>query len=132
MNKKAIVFFKAVFILSFVSFMTFYISLQSGYYEYNNRRKMTFTKEQIEQFESDVQSGRSVDVTEYLKNTDKDYQNKISRATLNISEVISKYTKKGVNIIFTKIGNAIEESWFYVKTLDLELNLYYTYIDIIC
>ena len=71
---------------------------------------MTFTKEQIEQFENDVQSGKNIDIKEYLKNTDKDYQNKISKVTLSISENISKYTKKGVNIIFTKIGNAIEET----------------------
>lgn len=110
MNKKAKIFFKTVFIFSFVSFMTFYISLQSGYYEYNNRRKMSFTSEQIRQFEDDVKNGKSVDIDEYLKNTDNDYQNKISKMTLDISLGISKYTKKGVDIIFTKIGNVIEDS----------------------
>lgn len=109
MNKKAAVFFKVVFFLCFVSFMTFYISLHSGYYEYNNRRKMNFTQEQIEQFEADVSNGVDVDINKYLGNTDKDYQNKISKATLNISEVISKYTRKGVDIIFTKISDMIEE-----------------------
>ena len=108
MNKKINLFFKFFFILCFVSFMTFYVSLKSGYYEYNNNRKMTFTKDQIEQFEDDVANGKNVDINEYLKNTDKNYQNKISRVTLNISELISKYTRRGVDIIFTKIGNAIE------------------------
>lgn len=110
MNKKVIVFFKGLFILSFVSFMTFYISMQTGYYEYNNKRKMSFTKDQIEQFEKDVASGKNIDVNEYLSNTDKNYQNKISKVTLEVSEVISKYTRKGVDIIFTKIGNAIDAS----------------------
>lgn len=110
MSKRAGVFFKFVFLFSFVSFMTFYISLKSGYYEYNSRRKMTFTKEQIERFESDVSSGKNIDIKEYLTNTDKDYQNKISRATLSISENISKYVREGVNIIFTRIGSVIEES----------------------
>ncbi len=74
--KKTKIFFKVFFVVCFVSFLTFYVSLQSGYYEYNSRRKMTFTKEQIERFESDVKNGNSVDINEYLANTDKDYQNK--------------------------------------------------------
>lgn len=108
--KKTKIFFKVFFIVCFVSFLTFYISLKSGYYEYNSRRKMTFTKEQIERFESDVKSGNNIDINEYMVNTDKDYQNKISRFTLGISNTISKYTRRSVDIIFNKIGNAIEES----------------------
>lgn len=108
--KKANIFFKVFFVICFVSFLTFYISLQSGYYEYNSRRKMTFTKEQIERFETDVKNGNNIDINEYLVNTDKDYQNKISRFTLGISNNISKYMKRGINTIFGKIGNAIENS----------------------
>lgn len=110
MNKKAKIFFKTFFIICFVSFLTFYISLQSGYYEYNSRRKMTFTKEQIEKFETDVKNGNNIDINEYLVNTDKDYQNKISRFTLGISNNISKYMRKGINVVFSKIGSAIENS----------------------
>ncbi len=108
--KKTKIFFKIFFIICFVSFLTFYISLQSGYYEYNSRRKMTFTKEQIERFEDDVKRGNDIDINEYLVNTDKDYQNKISRFTLGISNNISKYMRKGINTIFSKIGNVIENS----------------------
>ena len=108
--KKTKIFFKVFFVVCFVSFLTFYVSLQSGYYEYNSRRKMTFTKEQIERFESDVKNGNSVDINEYLVNTDKDYQNKISRFTLGISNNISKYMRHGINLVFNKIGNVIESS----------------------
>ncbi len=107
--KKKNKIFKMIFILCFISYLTFYIAGQTGYYEYNARKKMTFTKEQIEKFETDVREGKNIDIKEYLKNTDKDYQNKISRTTLSISENISKITKKGVSIIFTKLGNAIEQ-----------------------
>lgn len=102
--------FKIIFFLCFISYLTFYIAGRSGYYEYTERKKMSFTKEQIEQFENDIKNGNDVDVKQYLKNTNKNYQNKISKTTLSISENISKYTKKGVNIIFTKIGNAIEDN----------------------
>ena len=108
--KKTKIFFKIFFIICFVSFLTFYISLKSGYYEYNSRRKMTFTKEQIERFEDDVKSGNDIDINEYLVNTDKDYQNRISRFTLGISNTISKYIRGGINTVFNKIGNAIENS----------------------
>ena len=108
-TKKTNKIFKTIFILCFISYLTFYIAGQTGYYEYNARKKMTFTKEQIEKFERDVHEGKNIDIEEYLKNTDKNYQNKISKATLSISEGISKITKKGVNTIFTKIGNAIED-----------------------
>lgn len=107
--KKKNKIFKMIFLLCFISYLTFYIAGQTGYYEYNARKKMTFTKEQIEKFEADVKEGKNIDMQEYLKNTDKNYQNKISKATLSLSENISKITRKGINTIFTKIGNAIEE-----------------------
>ena len=107
--KKKRKIYKMIFLLCFISYLTFYIAGQTGYYEYNARKKMTFTKEQIEQFEKDVKEGKNIDMQEYLKNTDKNYQNKISKATLSLSENISKITRKGINTIFTKIGSAIEE-----------------------
>ena len=106
--KKKTKIFKFIFVMCFVSYLTFYIAGQTGYYEYNARKKMTFTKEQIEKFEQDVKEGKNIDMEEYLKNTDKNYQNKISKATLSLSENISKITRKGINVIFSKIGNAIE------------------------
>ena len=106
MKKNKII--KILFFLCFISYLTFYIAGKAGYYEYSSRKKMTLTKEQIEQFEQDVKTGKNIDIKTYIENTNKNYQNKISKTTLNISETISKYTKKGVNIIFTKIGNAIE------------------------
>lgn len=109
MNKKNKIL-KTIIFLCFISYLTFYTAGKAGYFEYNERRKMTFTKEQIEQFEEDVKSGKNIDIKEYIKNTDKDYQNRLSKTTLKVSEIIEKYTKKGVNIIFTKLGNAIENT----------------------
>lgn len=99
---------KLLFFTIFIGFLIFYVMERKGYYEYAERKKMTFTKEQIEQFERDVKDGKNIDINEYVKNTNKNYQNKISKLTLNISENISKYTKKGVDVIFRKIQEAIE------------------------
>jgi len=109
-NNKVNTICKILFFVCFTTFLTFYIAQQSGYYEYSERKKMSFTKEQIKQFEEDVKNGKEIDINDYMQNTDKNYQNKISKLTLGVSENISKYTKKGVDIIFTRIGNAIEES----------------------
>lgn len=108
-NKKSTKICKVLFFICFITFLTFYVAQKSGYYEYTERRKMTFTKEQIEQFEQDVKNGIQIDVNKYIENTNKNYQNKISKITLNLSENISKYMKKGVDIIFTRIGQIVEE-----------------------
>ena len=61
-RKKQSKVFRVVFYTCFLSFLTFYVAGESGYYEYNERKKMVFTKEQIERFESDVASGKNVDI----------------------------------------------------------------------
>lgn len=108
-NKKINKIFKFIFYTCFLAFLTFYVAGESGYYEYNERRKMSLTKQQIEEFEKDIKNGINVDVTKYLNNN-KSYQNRISKTTLKISENISKYTKECVELIFNKLGNMIEET----------------------
>ena len=93
----------------FIAFVTLYFSQATGYYEYEQSRKTAFTEEQIKQFEQDVKDGKEIDINNYLENTNKDYQNNISQATLNISETISKYMKLGIEKIFEGIVKIVEE-----------------------
>lgn len=102
-------FFKWTLFLLFLSFVILYLSQATGYYEYEQSRKTAFTEEQIKQFEQDVKDGKEIDINTYLENTNKDYQNNISRVTLNISEAISKYMKLGIEKMFEGIAKAIEE-----------------------
>ena len=108
-TKKRNKFFKWTLFIFFTAFLTLYLSQATGYYEYEQSRKTAFTEEQIKQFEQDVKDGKEIDVTQYLENTTKNYQNNISKVTLNISEAISKYTKLGIEKIFEGIAKAIEE-----------------------
>lgn len=101
------IFSKILFIL-FLAFLTLYVSQAAGYYEYQNSKKTSFTQEQIEKFEQDVKDGKEIDVEDYLVNTNKDYQNKLSNSALTISETISKYTKSGIEKIFSALGSAME------------------------
>lgn len=96
-----------LFIL-FITFVTLYISQATGYYEFEQARKTAFTKEQIERFEQDVKDGKEIDINDYLENTNKNYQNNISRFSLNISEGIGKYAKMGIEKIFSGIAKVIE------------------------
>ena len=101
------IFGKVLFIL-FLAFLTLYVSQAAGYYEYQNSKKTSFTQEQIDKFEQDVKDGKEIDITDYITNTNKDYQNKLSASALSISEIISKYTKGGIEKIFTALGSAME------------------------
>lgn len=101
--------FKWTLFLLFLSFVILYLSQATGYYEYEQSRKTAFTEEQIKQFEQDVKDGKEIDINAYLENTNKDYQNNISRVTLNISEAISKYMKLGIEKMFEGIAKAIED-----------------------
>lgn len=107
-NKKIYKIFKIIFYTCFLCFLTFYIAGKSGYYEYNERKKMTLTKEQIKQFEEDIKEGKNVNINEYLEKT-SNKQNKLSKTTLKISENISKYTKEGLTFLFNKVGKMMEE-----------------------
>lgn len=102
------VFISFLFIM-FITFVTLYISQATGYYEFEQSRKAVFTAEQIQKFEQDVKEGKEIDINNYLDNTNKNYQNSISRVSLNISESISKYTKMGVEKVFGSIAKMIEE-----------------------
>ncbi len=97
-----------VMFILFITFVTLYISQATGYYEYEQARKTAFTKEQIEQFEKDVKDGKEIDVNKYLENTDKNYQNSLSKFTLNVSEGISKYTKLGIEKVLGQISKWVE------------------------
>lgn len=100
--------FKRFWFTMFLIFLTLYVSQATGYYEYEQARKSNFTKEQIEKFEQDIKDGKEIDIQEYMTNTNKNYQNKLSSSALSISEFISKYTKLGIEKIFTVIGSAVE------------------------
>lgn len=108
-NKKRNKVFKRIMFFLFITFLTLYLSQATGYYEYEQSRKTAFTEEQIKQFEQDVKDGKEIDINKYLENTNKNYQNNISKTTLNISEAISKYTKLGIEKLFEGIAKAIEE-----------------------
>lgn len=100
--------FKRFWFTMFLIFLTLYVSQATGYYEYELSKKVSFTEEQIQKFEQDIKDGKEIDVEEYITNTNKDYQNKLSSSALSVSETITKYMKLGIEKVFSAIGKAVE------------------------
>ena len=101
--------FKFCFWCFFITFLTLYLSQATGYYEYQQHKKVTFTNEQIEKFEKDVIAGKNVDIESYLEDTTKSYNNKTSKLGYTISNTIGKYVKDGLDNAFEMINKAMQE-----------------------
>lgn len=101
--------FKFCFWACFVIFLTLYLSQATGYYEYEQHKKVSFTSEQIKKFESDVAAGKNVDLDSYLEDKEKDYSNKTSKLGYNISKAIGQYVKDGLDATFKVLNKAMEE-----------------------
>ena len=106
-QKIANVIFKYLFLMSFIIFLTIYFSQATGYYEYEQYKKKELTEEQIRKFEKDISEGKEIDIDSYLEPT-KNFENKISNATLTVSDTIQNYMVKGIEFVFSGIGKLIE------------------------
>ncbi|MEG1351174.1 MAG: hypothetical protein RSC85_01670 [Bacilli bacterium] len=101
--------FKGIlFILVFV-FLGLYFTGVSGYYEYEERKKVNLTNDQIEKFEKDINDGNYIDLERYLKKNKKDYSTKISNISLNTSKNIEKVFNKTMQYIFKSLDRMILE-----------------------
>lgn len=100
--------FKFVFMVFFLSFLVIYFSELTGYYEYQNHKKATLTEEQIRKFESDVASGKEVDINEYLVVNNTTYNNNLSKLTSKLSDSISNIVESGVESTFKFLSKLVE------------------------
>jgi len=101
--------FRITMLILFAIFMTIFISNKNGYYEYQKHEQVTLTEEQIKKFEEDVKNGINIDLENYLKDTTKDYQTKLSQVGLNVSNTLANTVKKGFDNFFKYIGKLVTE-----------------------
>lgn len=99
--------FRLTFIILFAIFLTMFISNKYGYYEYKKREQVSLTADQIRQFEEDVKNGVNIDLENYLENTNKNYQTKLSQIGLNVSNSIADTVKTSVDSIFNYLNKFI-------------------------
>ena len=97
-----------IFLICF-SFVVTYIIYQTGYYEYKLQNRTVLTKEQMEQFEKDVQEGKDVTLKDYLVETEVDYTNKLTDTTVKISNTVNLYFKKGIELVFRQVNKMVQE-----------------------
>jgi len=101
--------FRITMLILFAILMTIFISNKNGYYEYQKHEQVTLTEEQIKKFEEDVKNGINIDLENYLKDTTKDYQTKLSQVGLNVSNTLANTVKKGFDNFFKYIGKLVTE-----------------------
>ena len=107
-NKKNKIY-RFIFMVFFMSFLVIYFSEITGYYEYQNHKKATLTEEQIKKFESDLASGKEVDINQYLVVDNKTYNNKLSKLTSKLSDSISNVVQSGVESTFKFLSRLVTE-----------------------
>lgn len=107
MNYKRIV--QIIMSILVILFLGLYVSQMTGYYQYNESRKTTLTKDAIERFEQDVKEGRKISAGNYLQE-DTEYGNKLSNLGMRLSSLIEKGFNKAMNGLFREISNAISNS----------------------
>lgn len=102
-------FWKYVFMMFFISFLVIYFSELTGYYQYQNYKKTALTEEQIKKFESDVASGKELDLNKYLIVDNRNYNNKLSKLTSKLSDGISYVVQSSVENAFKFLSKLVEE-----------------------
>ena len=106
MNSKKIL--KLSCLILILTFFCSYIIEMSGYYEYNLQSNKKLTEEQIKIFENDIKSGKEIDLNTYLKNTNIDYSNKLTRTTTEASIKINDYLKIFLNNSLNLISELVK------------------------
>ena len=81
----------------FVLYISLTIAIQAGYYEAKLGEKTTITEEAIKQFEEDVQSGKDVDINDYITNVQMDYSNQTTKAGVLFSKAVEAVMSKGID-----------------------------------
>jgi hypothetical protein len=92
--------FRFIMISLFIIFATIYLSQATGYYDYQQHKRVELTAEKIKEFEEDIKQGKPIDIKDYLETEERQYNNGISQAGLKLSKTVEDYVKKGVNGTF--------------------------------
>ena len=98
-----------IFLVCFI-FLVSYIIYETGYYEYKLQNKMVLTKEQMEQFEADVNEGKDVTLNDYLIDNHVDYSNKLTNITVKVNNRVNKYIKKSIEGVFKLLNKFVQDN----------------------
>lgn len=97
-----------IFLILFIAFLALYLSEKTGYYEYEQHKQVTLTKEKIKQFEQDVADGKNIDIKDYTTEETVNYETKISKAGLHISKSVGNVVQTGLEGTFNFLNDLME------------------------
>lgn len=109
MKKKKYNFFKIAFYSLIIIYLAIYFTASNGYYEYNNHKKTSLTKEQIIKFENDIKAGKAVDINDYIIKDNYSYKTNLSTFFMHVSDGISGIVTSGVKYTFKWLSHFIDE-----------------------
>lgn len=107
MKKESI--FKFILLCFIICFLVILFAGKTGYYEKKLRDNSILTEEQIKKFEEDIKNGKSVDISNYVINENKDYTTKLTSDVYSVSLKLEKTIDKIVKFIFNEIGKNIND-----------------------
>ncbi len=93
----------------FLIFLALYYAANVGIIDYQARNKTRLTEEQIQLFEEDVKNNVEIDLKKYLNDKEQQYENKISKSTLNLSNSIGKTVQSILDFFYEKMEDAMKE-----------------------
>lgn len=100
--------FSKIFLALFFTFLTLYIAGLSGYYEYELHKKVVLTEDKIAAFESDVNTGKEIDLKDYLSEEEINYSTNISKVGLYLSDNFSTILKNTIEATFSFLNRLVE------------------------
>lgn len=103
-KKKKTNWLKVALTILFIGYMSLYVLNTTGYYDGSVRRKVAFTEEQIKKFENDVESGKKINITDYLEEQTKDYTNNTSKMGYEFSSSLESFLNSGLKDIIKVLG----------------------------
>lgn len=103
-NKKQPNYFKIIIFFFFIMFVALYFTEVTDLYQYNQYNKMVVTKEAMKRFESDVENGKDITISDYL-DTVKDYSNGVSNLGYKTSNFISEFMSDGIRKTFKVLAS---------------------------
>jgi len=100
--------FWKIFLALLISFFALYVSAATGYYEFEQHKKVTLTKEKIKEFEQDLKDGKKINVKKYLDEKEEYYENGFSNAGIVFSNVIEECVENGIQNIFGFLNSVFD------------------------
>jgi len=95
-------------ILFFMVFFGLLFAQQTGFYKNEVQEEVELTNEQIEQFEKDIQAGKEIDVTNYIKEK-TDYSTKLSKSIYQVSLKLESVVDKTLKYLFQGASKLVSD-----------------------